>query len=111
VTRGRLIQLFTLVVVAGLVLRLSGLVEIPGTLLVGAIVLDILLGLVEAGVFVYLGRPIYLKHRRTLEPFDAFIETLREIELFPKPLFALVERELRAYHRAYRAARGRRAGE
>ena len=100
-TRRRLIQALTLVVVTGLVLRLTGVIHIPDRLLLGAIALDLLLGLIEGALFVYLARPVYRRHRQSRERFDAFIETLRELEPIPKPVFALMERELRAYRAAY----------
>ena len=100
-TRRRLIQILTLVVVTGLVLRLTGVIHIPDRLLLGAIALDVLLGLIEAALFIYLARPVYRRHRQSRERFDAFIETLREVEPIPKPVFALMERELRAYRAAY----------
>ena len=100
-TRRRLIQIVTLVVVTGLVLRLTGVIHIPDRLLLGAIALDVLLGLIEAALFIYLARPVYRRHRQSRERFDAFIETLREVEPIPKPVFALMERELRAYRAVF----------
>ena len=105
--RGRLIRILTLLIVAGAILRFTGVIEVPGELLVGAIVVDVLLGIAEAAILFFLGRRIYRSHRRALEPFEALIETLREIE--PKPLFVVMEKELRLYRALYRRLRGRSA--
>ena len=107
-TRTRVLRALTLLIVAGVVLRLTGVVAIPDGLLWGAIALDALLAFVEAGVLVFVGRRVYRTHRERLEPFDAFIETLREVEPVPAKIFALQERELRAYHALYRRLRCRR---
>ena len=105
-TRGRAIRILTVLILVGAILRFTGLVEIPGHLLVAGIALDVALGLVEGTVLVLLGRRVYREHRARHEPFEAFIETLREVE--PKPVFVVMEKELRAYHAVYRRLRGRR---
>ena len=104
--RRRLIQALTLVIVVSVVLRLTGVIEIPGRLLAGAIALDIVLALVEAAIVIVLGRRVYRSYRPRLERFEAFIATLHEIE--PKPVAVLMEKELRAYYGVYRRVRRRR---
>ena len=106
-TRRRLLRALTLLIVLGVLLRVTGIVKIPDRILFAAIALDIALGLVETAVIVFVGRRIYRSYRERLDPFDAFIETLREIEPVPPKLFALEERELRYYHRVYRRLRRR----
>jgi hypothetical protein len=103
--RRRALKLLFLALLAGLILRLTGVVEIPARWLVAGLAVELLLAWIEAAIILTLARRVYRSKRRTLERFEALVETLREIE--PAPLASVMEKELRAYRQAYRLLVGR----
>jgi hypothetical protein len=98
--RRRALKLLFLALLAGLILRLTGVVEIPARWLVAGLAVELLLAWIEAAIILTLARRVYRGKRRTLERFEALVETLREIE--PAPLASVMEKELRAYRQVYR---------
>lgn len=101
-TRARLIKSLTLGIILFTVLRLAGIVELPSGLFVATIILDLVLAWLEMAALFLLARPVYRRHRTRHPPFDALIETLREVEPLPAPIFAVLEKELRMWWRVYR---------
>jgi hypothetical protein len=106
VLRRRAIKLLFLLLVVGAVLRLSGVVEIPAGWFVAGVAIELLLAWIEAAILIGIARRRYRHHRRTHPPFEALLETLRDIE--PAPLFAVMEKELRLWRAAYVALTRRR---
>jgi hypothetical protein len=89
VTRRRALKLLFALLVLGAVLRLSGLVEIPARWLLAGLAVELLLAWIEAAILLTAASRVYRVKRRTWEPFEALLETLREIE--PAPLFYRAE--------------------
>jgi hypothetical protein len=89
VTRRRALKLLFALLLLGAVLRLSGLVEIPARWLLAGLAVELLLAWIEAAILLTAASRVYRVKRRTWEPFEALLETLREIE--PAPLFYRAE--------------------
>ena len=92
-----------------IVLRLTGIVEIPARWLVVAIVVDVLLALVEIAVLAALARAFVTGAREggVLSGYERMIDTEERVGL-PRPIVAAMRAELRLYRALGRLLRRER---